>query len=182
MTGLFALDTLVDRLRLYAERRAGRLEAWLLLERVLSRATCRAATQPATPVSGNAALAILWRRSSLTACLAPTRRKARSRRAFRCMRSSCCSPACSRRHSDETVRCAKHDAGNRTLLNASDVIAAYVSATRSLEALPSSTETTCHPDIKVLLSTVLRRPSKTRGVCRPLVRVADRVEHRERVG
>jgi Fic family protein len=37
MTGLFALDTLVGRLRLYAERRAWRPEAWLLLERVLQQ-------------------------------------------------------------------------------------------------------------------------------------------------
>ena len=44
MTGRFALDTLVDRLRLYAERRAPsaerrarRPEAWLLLERVLQQ-------------------------------------------------------------------------------------------------------------------------------------------------
>ncbi|WP_428390760.1 Fic family protein [Lichenicoccus sp.] len=37
MTGLFAFDTLVDRLRLYAERRAWRPEAWLLLERVLQQ-------------------------------------------------------------------------------------------------------------------------------------------------
>ena len=37
MTGLFALDTLVDRLRLYVERRAWREEAWLLLERVLQQ-------------------------------------------------------------------------------------------------------------------------------------------------
>jgi len=37
MTGLFALDTLVDRLRLYAARRAWRPEAWLLLERVLQQ-------------------------------------------------------------------------------------------------------------------------------------------------
>jgi Fic family protein len=37
MTDLFALDTLVDRLRLYTERRAWRPEAWLLLERVLQQ-------------------------------------------------------------------------------------------------------------------------------------------------
>ncbi len=37
MTGLFALDTLAGRLRLYAERRVWRPEAWLLLERVLQQ-------------------------------------------------------------------------------------------------------------------------------------------------
>jgi len=37
MTGLFALDTLVDRLRLYVDRRTWRPEAWLLLERVLQQ-------------------------------------------------------------------------------------------------------------------------------------------------
>jgi hypothetical protein len=49
------------------------------------------------------------------------------------------------------------------MLTASDVIAAFVSATHSLEALPSSTETAFYPDIKVLLSAVLKRPSKTWG-------------------
>jgi hypothetical protein len=37
MTDLFALHTLIDRHRLYAERRAWRPEAWLLLERVLQQ-------------------------------------------------------------------------------------------------------------------------------------------------
>ena len=37
MTGLFALDTLADRLRLYVDRRTWRPEAWLLLERVLQQ-------------------------------------------------------------------------------------------------------------------------------------------------
>ena len=40
--------------------------------------------------------------------------------------------------------------------NTSDAIAAYVAATRSLEVLPSSTETSFYPDIKVLLSAVLK--------------------------
>jgi Fic family protein len=35
MGGLFALDTLLGRLRLYVERRGWRQEAWLLLERAL---------------------------------------------------------------------------------------------------------------------------------------------------
>jgi hypothetical protein len=68
------------------------------------------------------------------------------------------------------------------MLNASDAIAAYVAATRSPEALPSSTETAFYPDTKVLLSTVLKRLSKTWGVCRQLVRAADRMEYREKVG
>jgi Fic family protein len=37
MTGLFALDTLAERLRLYAEHRAWRPEAWLLLQRILQQ-------------------------------------------------------------------------------------------------------------------------------------------------
>ncbi len=37
MTGLFGLDTLVDRLRLYVERRTWRPEAWPLLERILQQ-------------------------------------------------------------------------------------------------------------------------------------------------
>ena len=37
------------------------------------------------------------------------------------------------------------------MLSAADAIAAYVSGTRSLETLPSSTETTFYPDIKILL-------------------------------
>jgi Fic family protein len=37
MTGLFALDSLIDRLRLYVERRSWRPEAWLLLDRVLQQ-------------------------------------------------------------------------------------------------------------------------------------------------
>lgn len=37
MTGLFALNTLAERLRLYAERNAWRPEAWLLLQRVLQQ-------------------------------------------------------------------------------------------------------------------------------------------------
>lgn len=37
MTGMFALDPLADRLHRYAERRARRPEAWLLLERALQQ-------------------------------------------------------------------------------------------------------------------------------------------------
>jgi Fic family protein len=37
MTGLFALDTLAERLRLYTEHRAWRPEAWLLLQRILQQ-------------------------------------------------------------------------------------------------------------------------------------------------
>lgn len=37
-----------------------------------------------------------------------------------------------------------------------DAMTAYVSGTRSLEALPSSTETSFYPDIKTLLSTLLK--------------------------
>jgi len=37
MTGLFALDTLAERLRLYAGRSTWRPEAWLLLQRVLQQ-------------------------------------------------------------------------------------------------------------------------------------------------
>jgi Fic family protein len=37
MTGLFALDTLVDRLRVYVDRRTWRQESWLRLERVLEQ-------------------------------------------------------------------------------------------------------------------------------------------------
>jgi hypothetical protein len=42
------------------------------------------------------------------------------------------------------------------MLSIADAIAAYVSGTRSLEAQPSSTETTFYPDIKILLGTVLK--------------------------
>jgi hypothetical protein len=39
--------------------------------------------------------------------------------------------------------------------NLSEIISHYVSETRRLEALPSSTETTFYPDLKTLLNAVL---------------------------
>jgi hypothetical protein len=42
------------------------------------------------------------------------------------------------------------------VVNAADAIATYVLSTRSLEAMPSATETTFYPDIKILLSAVLK--------------------------
>src|SRR5437868_1947188 len=40
--------------------------------------------------------------------------------------------------------------------NLAEVIAAYVRETRKLESLPSSTETSFYPDLKVLLNAVLK--------------------------
>src|SRR6266850_1524153 len=40
--------------------------------------------------------------------------------------------------------------------NLSEIIAGYVSETRKLESLPSSTETTFYPDLKALLNAVLK--------------------------
>jgi hypothetical protein len=40
--------------------------------------------------------------------------------------------------------------------NFAEVISTYVRATRRLESLPSSTETTFYPDLKLLLSAVLK--------------------------
>jgi len=42
------------------------------------------------------------------------------------------------------------------MLSTADAIASYVSGTRGLDALPTSTETSFYPDIKNLLGTVLK--------------------------
>ena len=46
MSGLFALDTLVDRLKVYVSRRELKPEALRLLEQTLQRGSCRAARPP----------------------------------------------------------------------------------------------------------------------------------------
>jgi hypothetical protein len=89
LTGLFAFDTLVDRLRLYAERHAWRSEAWLLLERAL---------QQGEVPRGDAARITGLRERSARDLLATLIADGLPLCAFRCMRASCCSPACSRRH------------------------------------------------------------------------------------
>jgi hypothetical protein len=58
MTGLFALDTLVERLRLYVAGRDLKPEAFALLEQTLNATSCRAATRIASPASENAPPAI----------------------------------------------------------------------------------------------------------------------------
>ena len=58
MTGLFALDTLVDRLRLLPSVAPGDRKPGCCLSACCSRERCRAATQLAPPASENAAPAI----------------------------------------------------------------------------------------------------------------------------
>jgi hypothetical protein len=77
LTGLFAFDTLVDRLRLYAERHAWRSEAWLLLERALQQGEVYPPAEPFNyPQMERGRIQIVARREShVIPCAAPIRER-----------------------------------------------------------------------------------------------------------
>ena len=104
MSGLFELDTLVERLRIYVQRREFKPEALHILEQVLQRGELREARRAASAASRSAAPANCSPHWSLTASSAPTPRKGQYPCDFRWMRSRSCSPACFRRHEDGARR------------------------------------------------------------------------------
>ena len=79
MSGVFALDTLVDRLKVYVARRALKPEAFGILEQALQRGELRAARPDVSPASGNEQRAICLPLWCVTAFSAPTRQRVRCR-------------------------------------------------------------------------------------------------------